>query len=415
MLFNYVEGREGYSKFMSHKPKLWTKDFIILSSTNFFIFLTFYLLMVTLTAYTIDQFHTSPSQAGLASSIFVLGAVLVRPIAGKTINHIGQKKMLIVSLALFMIACMLYFFTNSLTFLFLNRIIHGMAFGIATTATATIAAGIIPAERRGEGTGYFSMSMNIAMAIGPFIGLMITQYLSYTFVFVATIIFSIAGLLATVFIRIPSMEFTEETTKKGMKWSDFFEKSAVPISILVALIGFIYSSVLSFLTSYAQEIHLVSAASFFFVMFAIFLLVSRPFTGQWFDKYGENRIIYPSILLFAIGLLILSQAHIGAMLLIAGAIIGVGYGTYQSSTQAIVVKEAPSHRIGLATSTYFLFTDLGIGVGPFLLGFVIPYIGFRGLYVTMSIAAFACIIVYYLVHGKKASNRTGKPFHAENF
>ena len=86
----------------SNKPKLWTKDFITISSANFFIFLTFYLLMVTLTVYTMDQFHTSQSIAGLASSIFVLGAVLIRPVAGKTINSIGQKKMLLISLLLFL-------------------------------------------------------------------------------------------------------------------------------------------------------------------------------------------------------------------------------------------------------------------------------------------------------------------------
>ena len=69
-----------------------------------------------------------------------------------------------------------------------------------------------------------------------------------------------------------------------MKLSDFFEKTAIPISILVGIAGFTYSSVLSFLTSYAQEIDLVSAASFFFVMYAVFLLASRPFTGRWFDQ-----------------------------------------------------------------------------------------------------------------------------------
>ena len=139
----------------SNKPKLWTKDFITISSANFFIFLTFYLLMVTLTVYTMDQFHTSQSLAGLASSIFVLGAVLIRPLAGKTINSIGQKKMLLISFILFLIASILYFQVNSLPMLFLNRLIHGVAFGVASTATGTISAGIIPNERRGEGTGLF--------------------------------------------------------------------------------------------------------------------------------------------------------------------------------------------------------------------------------------------------------------------
>ena len=389
----------------SNMPKLWTKDFITISSANFFIFLTFYVLMVTLTAYTMDQFHASQSLAGLASSIFVLGAVLIRPVAGKTINSVGQKKMLLISLLLFFIASILYFQVNSLPMLFLNRFIHGVAFGVASTATGTISAGIIPNERRGEGTGYFAMSMNLAMAIGPFIGLFITQHFDSSLIFVVATVFSIIALLASLLVRVPKGEvkLPQPEAKSGMKLSDFFEKTAIPLSLLVGVAGFTYSSVLSFLTSYSQEINLVSAASFFFVMYAVFLLASRPFTGRWFDQYGANKIIYPSILLFACGLLLISQAHIGIMLLIAGALFGVGFGTFQSSTQAIVVKKVPHHRMGLATSTYFTFYDLGIGVGPFVLGFVIPLLGFRGLYFAMAVLAFICIVIYYFVHGRSVS------------
>lgn len=387
----------------SNQPKLWTKDFIIVSSTNFFIFLVFYVLMVTLTLYTMNTFHTSQSMAGLASSIFVLGAVLIRPLAGKTIDNIGRKKMLLFSLVLFFIASVLYFQVNSLSMLFINRLIHGLAFGLATTATGTIVADIIPNERRGEGTGYYAMSTNLAMAFGPFLGLFITQHFSFIVIFVSATVFSTLGVVATLFLNVPKMPSSH--VKTSMKLSSFFEKTAVPISALVGLSGLIYSSILSFLTSYSQEIHLVSAASFFFVMYAVFLLASRPFTGRWFDIFGENAVMYPSIALFAVGLFLLSQADIGLTLLAAGAIIGVGYGTFQSSTQAIVVNKAPHHRVGLATSTYYSFYDLGIGVGPFLLGFTIPLLGYRGLYLVMAILGFLFIFIYYAIHGKHVSKR----------
>ncbi len=391
----------------SNKPKLWTKDFITISSANLFIFLTFYLLMVTLTVYTVDQFHTSQSLAGLASSIFVLGAVLIRPIAGKTIDSLGRKKMLLISLILFLIASVLYFQVNSLPMLFVNRLIHGLAFGVASTATGSISAAIIPNERRGEGTGYFAMSMNIAMAIGPFIGLFITQHYSFDLIFVTATIFSIAALVATLFVRVPKGELKPQQieAKTSMKLSDFFEKKALPAAMLIGIIGFTYSSVLSFLTSYAQEINLVSAASYFFLTYAIFLIASRPFTGRWFDKYGDNMIIYPSLLLFAGGMLLLSQAYFGIILLIAGGLIGIGFGTFQSSTQAIAVKQSPHHRMSLATSTYFTFLDLGIGIGPFVLGFTIPLLGYRGLYVAMTILTIICMGVYYFIHGKHASEK----------
>ncbi|TWD95931.1 putative MFS family arabinose efflux permease [Peribacillus frigoritolerans] len=390
---------------MNHKPKLWTKDFLIVSSVNFFLFLTFYVLMVTLTIYTMDNFHASQAQAGLASSIFVLGAVLVRPIAGKKIDKIGRRKMLLGSLVLFLIASIGYFLVNSLSLLLIDRFIQGFAFGLATTATGTIAADIIPNERRGEGTGYFAMSTNLAMAFGPFIGLLITQHFSYSIIFYAASLFAAFSLVASLFMNVPEGDKGGASPQKGFKISDYFEKRALPISIFIGFAGFTYSSILSYLTSFAKEMDLMDAASFFFVVFAVFLLASRPFTGRMFDVKGENAVIYPSLLLFAVGMVILSQSHHGITLLIAGALIGVGYGTFQSSCQAISIKEAPSNRMGLATSTFFTMYDFGIGVGPFLLGFLIPFTGFKGLFMGMSVFAFVLIGIYYLAHGKKASAR----------
>ncbi|MGE6377280.1 MFS transporter [Peribacillus muralis] len=390
---------------MNHKPKLWTKDFLIVSSANFFLFLTFYVLMVTLTIYTIDHFHASQAQAGLASSIFVLGAVLVRPIAGKKIDQIGRRKMLFGSLILFLLASIGYFMVNDLFLLLIDRLIHGFAFGLATTATGTIAADIIPNERRGEGTGYFAMSTNLAMAFGPFIGLLITQHFSYSIIFYAASVFAAFALVASLFMKVPEREKGKASSQKGFKISDYFEKSALPISIFIGFAGFTYSSILSYLTSFAKEMNLMDAASFFFVVFAVFLLASRPFTGRMFDVKGENAVIYPALIFYAVGMVILSQSHHGITLLIAGAFIGVGYGTFQSSCQAISIKESPSNRMGLATSTFFTMYDFGIGVGPFLLGFLIPFTGFKGLFIGMSIFSFILIGIYFLVHGKKASMR----------
>ncbi|MDQ7861478.1 MFS transporter [Peribacillus frigoritolerans] len=136
-----------------------------------------------------DNFHASQAQAGLASSIFCSwGLCLSGRLQGKKIDKIGRRKMLLGSLVLFLIASIGYFLVNSLSLLLIDRLIHGFAFGLATTATGTIAADIIPNERRGEGTGYFAMSTNLAMAFGPFIGLLITQHFSYSIIFLCCLL-----------------------------------------------------------------------------------------------------------------------------------------------------------------------------------------------------------------------------------
>lgn len=386
------------------KTKLWTKDFIMVSTSNFLLFVSFYILMVTLAIYSIEQFNVSGSIAGLASSIFVLGAVVVRPMAGNLIASVGRKKLLVFGLALFLVVTLLYFPIDSIGWMLIIRFVNGFAFGISSTATGTIAVDVIPPSRRGEGMGYFATSNNLAMSIGPFVGLMTIQYMSNDMIFVITTIISVIALVTALSMKVPELEeeYKDNQVKRKFRIDDYFESSALPISVLMLILGIANSSILSFISAYSVEINLVSAASFFFVMYAVFLLMSRPFTGRLYDNKGENSVMYPSIALFGIGLVVLSQAGNGFTLLVAGAIIGVGFGTLQSSAQTIAVSGIPHRRVGLATATFFTFYDLGMGLGPFLLGYFIPVTGFRGLYLAMSVIAFLALPLYYLLHGKKS-------------
>lgn len=387
-----------------NKPKLWTKNFLIVSTANFFLYFTFYLLMVTITIFATEKFHASPSEAGLASGIFVIGLLISRIFSGRYIDQIGWKKTLYIGFVLFLITTCLYVLVNSMGFLLIVRFLNGAAMGIASTATGTIVSKIIPNERCGEGTGYYALSITVAASIGPFLGMFITEHATFYMNFIVCIIFLAFSFIAVFFIKIPKLEFTKEQLKsrKGLSLHNFFEVKAIPISIIACIIALCYSSILTFITTYAKEINLAYVSSFFFIVYAVFVLVSRPFTGRWFDEKGENFVMYPSILLFAIALFFLSQTHKGFSLLLAAALLGLGYGTTSSSVQAIAVKASPKHRIGLAISTNFIFQDLGVGIGPFLLGFFVPLIGYRGLYMMMSAVALVCLFLYYFLHGRKA-------------
>ena len=160
---------------------------------------------------------------------------------------------------------------------------------------------------------------------------------------------------------------------------------------------------LTFISLYTKQIHLEEAASFYFLVYAITVLLSRPFSGRLFDIRGANFVVYPCLFIFAMGMLLFSQANQGISLLLAGAIIGFGYGNFISCAQAISIKEVLPHRFGLATSTYFIFVDLGFGVGPYLLGSLVPFTGYRGLYLMMTIVILATIPLYYFLHGRKVS------------
>jgi MFS family permease len=385
------------------KDKLWTKDFIIVSLINFMLTLVFFLLMVTIAPYAVEEFHASTSSAGLISSIFIIGALIGRLITGRYIQNVGSKKVMMIGLILVIITTGLYFAAISIPLLMINRLFHGIAVGIASTATGTIIAQIIPSTRRGEGIGYFSMSAILATSIGPFVGILLSQVVDFKMIFLLNLIISVMILLVAFIVNAPTPLSTNAQVKKekGFMLSNFLELKAIPISIVVLTVGFGYSSVLSFITFYAKDIHLVEAASFFYLVYAIVILLSRPFSGPLMDAKGANIIIYPCLFIFAIGMYLLSQAEHGFTLLLASAIIGLGFGNFQSVAQTICIKVTETHRLGLATSTYYVFYDLGLGVGPYLIGFLIPVIGFRHLYVMMVFVILASIVLYYFLHGKK--------------
>lgn len=385
-----------------NKPKLWTREFILISTVNFFLTLVFFLLIVTIAVYAVAEFGASTSEAGLVTGIAIIGTMTGRIFIGRLIENIGRKRTLVIGLILFVLTTLLYFVNLGLTFLLINRFLHGMTLGMASTAAGTIVAQIIPMTRKGEGIGYFSMSSTLATAIGPFIGLYMSQRTSFEMIFVLCVVFGIVSLAFALFTKVPPVDYSGKSdNSKGFKISGYLEPKAIPIAIITLTAALCFSSILSFINFYAIEIDLVETASFFFVVYAIAVLLSRPFTGRLMDNKGANFVMYPAFVFLAAGLLLLSTASTSFTFLTAAVLIGFGFGNLQSTTQAIAVKMTPPHRMGLATSTFFIFLDAGLGFGPYILGFIIPLTGFSYLYAILGFTALAASLLYYVLHGRK--------------
>ena len=261
-----------------YMPKIWTKNFLIITLANFFVYVTHYILMSTVVIYAIDKFQASSSMAGLSAGIFIIGAIVGRLFAGSAIEHIGYKKMLYWGLGFSLITTLLYFAVSNLLFLIGVRLFHGLAFGLTTTATGVVAAEMVPNERRGEGTGYYALSTTLALAIGPFIGMILIQHANFNANLIACAI-----IVGTSFLAVFSLRFSkdkllnkEPSSAEGFKLSNYFEAKALPISIVAALICFEYSCVLSFLSSYTKSINLMEAGSFFFIAYSVASITSRP-------------------------------------------------------------------------------------------------------------------------------------------
>ncbi|HEX2964464.1 MAG TPA: MFS transporter [Syntrophorhabdaceae bacterium] len=389
--------------------KLWTKDFATITAINFLIYVVFYLLMVVMASYAVDKFHATTSMAGLVSGIFIIGILFGRLGTGRLTTNIGSKKILLSGTMLFIITSASYLGAVNLPLLVLVRFLHGCAYGIASTATGTIVAQIIPDQRRGEGIGYYSMSQITATALGPFLGIVLSRRVDFTMIFIITSFVAAISFAVSLILSEPGRKVIGKTgveTENRLRVSDFIEFSAIPISVIVLIVGFGYSVVLAFLSLYSKQIHVEQAAGYFFLVYAAVVVISRPFSGRMLDAKGANAVVYPCLAIFAVGMFLLGQAGGNVTLLIAGAVIGLGYGNFLSCGQAISIKGAPSHRLGLATATYYIFLDVGFGVGPYLFGSLIPLMGYDGLYRMLAAVIVATIALYYFLYRNRNSVKT---------
>lgn len=388
----------------ARKPeKIWTKSFISLSLTQLILFTVFYSLLTTLPIYVIDSLGESQSNAGLVVTFMLASAILVRPFSAKVLDVFGRKRSLIISLIVFTVTTFFYLWINAFIPLLALRFIHGISFSILTTATSAIAADIVPEARRGEGMGYFAMSMNLAVVAGPFIGLTLLQYISFEQFFLVLSILMVISFILSLFVQLQEQPSEEqsESAAFSLKMSDLIEKRAISIALISGLVGIAYASILSFVPVYAEDIGLAATASYFFLVFAVVMIIFRPFLGRAFDQRGGKVVLVPSLITFAIGLTVLGFTTTSFTLLLAAGLIGLGYGTLLPGFQTLAVQRTTPERSGHAISTFFIFYDLGIAIGAVIWGMVIAGFGFDMMYLIGAVLVLGTAGILYILLTKQ--------------
>ncbi|MGW0436419.1 MFS transporter [Micromonospora sp. NPDC003197] len=392
------------------KERLWTRDLVLASITNLFLAFVFYMLMTTMAGYAIARFNASDTLGGLTSSVFVIGATVARLFAGNLVDLVGRRRTLTISLVVFLIASLSYLpadALDSLGVLLVVRAIHGVAFAAASTAAMALAQSLIPASRRAEGTGYFTLSITLATALGPFVALLLVHGPGFQALFIAGCIASALAMITALFLRTPHVPLPAEQRARLRRFHprDMLHADVVPVASFMFVMAISYSGVLTFLNSYANERGLESAASVFFLVYAAVVFLARFVAGPLQDRRGDNLVVYIAIGAFAAGLAVLANAHSNTVLLLAGGLMGLGYGTLMSALQSIAVARVPMPRIGVAISTHFFMIDLGVGIGPILLGLLLSHTDYAQMYLLLAGVVLLAAALYHLVHGRVDRNR----------
>lgn len=388
--------------------RLWTAPFLALMVLNGFTTLNFLLLMTVMAGYAVERFGVGEAQAGFAAGSFVIGALLARVVVGKYTDIVGRKRMLILASLLMVASSAAYFVAGSFAALVLVRLVQGAAFGAVNNVINTIAMSMMPQARRGEGTGWFTLSLTVGQALGPALGLWIVSVGTVDTVFLVGVVLcvSIAVIGACIRTNEPTLSASDRAELTSWRLERILEPRALPMGLMSFLQIIPYSGILTFMTGYATEVGLLELASLYFVVYAIALAVSRPLMGSLLDRFSDNAIVVPVFIPYLLGVAILA-VDFGAIGYFAAAILlAFGYGSLTSLMQAIAVRETPAPRTSMAVSTFYIGMDTGMGLGPILLGFVVGLgVAYTELFGLMTLWIVLVFGVYFVVHGRKPAAR----------
>ncbi len=331
---------------------------------------------------------------GLAIAAMAASAIVSRPLIGRIMDSHGRRVVALVGSGLNIAFSAAYLLVDDMgPLLFVVRLGHGVAEGMLFSVFFTIAADVIPAQRRSEGMALFGVSGMIPLSLAGLIGDRVLAVAGYQELFLAAIAAAVLGSLAA--LTLPDLR---PDTPTGPKRS-FLAAASAPALRPIWLVGFSFAfalaSYFTFLKTFVVDTGIGSVGGFF-TAYTVAAVVLRLALGWLPDRVGAKRVLVPSVWCAGAGLLVLAFGTTDTSTIVAGVLCGIGHGYAFPIASAMVVMRTPAHERGRTLAAFTALFDLGLFIGAPALGFILE----QSSYATMfSVAAGVAVVgsVVYVV------------------
>lgn len=359
------------------KDRLVTPSYCFILAANFLLYFGFWLLIPVLPFYLSEVFSAGNSTIGIILSCYTVAALCIRPFSGYFLDSFARKPLYLMAYFIFMTMFAGYIIAGSLTLFILFRIIQGVSFGMVTVGGNTVVIDIMPSSRRGEGLGYYGLSNNIAMAVGPMSGLFLHDAgMSFTTIFCCSLGSCIAGFVCASLVKTP---YKPPVKREPISLDRFILFKGIPAGISLLLLSIPYGMTTNYVAMYAKQIGINATTGFFFTFMAIGMAISRIFSGKIVDRGKITQVISAGLYLVVFSFFLLSACvyliswndMLCTVVFFAVALLlGVGFGIMFPAYNTLFVNLAPNSQRGTATSTYLTSWDVGIGIGMLAGGYI---------------------------------------------
>lgn len=374
--------------------RLLSRNFIGCCIANFFYFGAFYLFLPVVPLF-VEGLGGMATEIGLAIGIFTFLSVVARPHSGKLGDRYGLRRFMLLGAALFAAFFLGYLWVEDLTTLYVLRVLHGIAHGIFLAAIFAYVGSLAPPNRRGEVMGVFGVANVVSMAIFPAVGTYMVRYFGgFDELFVAAALMDCVAFLAVLTVEEKRLG---AKTASSVRLKDVICLRPVWVSFVTfVLAATAYGSVITFLPVYAVERGIVDFGQFF-IVYAVFTMISRLAAGKLSDKFGRYAVIVPFIGMLALSMAVLTLMDSMEMLWLCAALFGFGFGAFMPALNAYIIDETSLAERSSALAIFSSAMDVGITTGAVVLGIISEVTGYSAMYGISAALALGGMVLFALM------------------
>jgi MFS family permease len=356
--------------------------------------LTSFDLLLSVTPMYAATVGAGSAGAGMVTAVLLLGTVGAELASPYLIRRYGYRPVLAAGAVLLGVPSLVLLGHAPIVVVALASLVRGFGFGLGTVVLDTLAALLVPADRRGEGLGLFGVFVTVPGVVALPGGVWLAGRFGYPVVAVLTAASALVPL--AVLARLPARPRSANAGGPGTG-------AGQPTGLLAGLRQFgqrrpalIFAAstfaagvVVSFLPLASGVSRNVAAVGL--LAQALTATISRWWAGRRGDRVGHGRLLAPALVVGSVGLAGLTWLASPVTVIIGMCLFGAGFGILENATFAIMIERVPAAGIGTASAIWNLAYDGGYGAGPAVFGLFVGFCGYPVAFALIGLLMLAAL------------------------
>lgn len=317
-----------------------------------------------------NELNLTGSVVGYLVAAFAATQLLVSPIAGRWADQFGRKKMIIIGLLFFSVSEFLFGIGNTVTVLFISRMLGGISAAFIMPAVTAFIADITTIETRSKALGYMSAAISTGFIIGPGIGGFLAEIGPRIPFFSAAVLALVAAILSILTLREPERSQAERMVKQTSGLKRIFAPMYFIAFLIILISSFGLASFESLFSLFVDHKFSFSPKD---IAIAITggAIVGAIAQVALFDRLtiylGEIRLIRYCLIFSAILVIFMTVVSSYLSILLVTFVIFVGFDLIRPAITSYLSKIAGNEQ-GFVGGMNSMFTSIGNVFGPIVGG-----------------------------------------------